>query len=105
MRANGSSGDDMVTGDPRAEDTLLGSTGNDTLRDPGGQTSSTAQRQRQLQGGGTLIGGIGDDLLDGGNSDDILDGGFGRDIIDGGAAGVRPGERRDRVVYSTGSRT
>ena len=37
MRANGSSGDDMVTGDPRAEDTLIGSTGNDTLRDPGGQ--------------------------------------------------------------------
>jgi len=100
MFASGSVGDDELIGDLKVDDRLSGASGNDTLRGLGGQNELVGSSgDDTLLGGGKLSGGLGNDLLDGGSSDDILDGGFGRDIIDGGAAGIRPGERHDRVIY------
>ncbi|MDA0172160.1 hypothetical protein OJ998_23860 [Solirubrobacter taibaiensis] len=104
MRVNGGLGDDQLIGDVKTDDTLLGSVGNDDVRDPGGQNELEGGAGNDKVNGGSggdlLRGNSGNDLLDGGGSDDQLDGGDGRDIIDGGPTGISVGERHDRVIYS-----
>ncbi len=104
MRSNGGNGNDRLVGDARVEDVLLGSGGDDDLLGGGGQNEldggSGDDNLTGGSGGDKLVGGIGDDDLDGGASDDTLDGGLGQDFMDGGPAGIKAGERHDRVLYS-----
>ena len=65
---NGSSGDDILTGN-HAINRMFGAEGDDTIY--GGA------------GNDTLNGGAGNDTLDGGNGNDTLNGGAGRDTLDG----------------------
>ncbi len=104
MRASAGHGNDRLVGDARVDDVLLGSDGNDDLFGVGGQNELDGgagdDNLTGGSGGDELVGGSGDDDLDGGASDDTLDGGLGQDVMDGGPAGIKAGERHDRVLYS-----
>ena len=105
MIANGSLGGDTLNGSAKAKDELFGGSGVDLLRDSGGfqNVLDGGSGADGLFGGDSsdkLNGGPGNDVLDGGKSDDQLDGGPDADHIDGGTAGITPGERHDRVLYT-----
>jgi len=86
---NGSGGNDLLLGGPRADrmfggsgrDTLLGYDGDDVLRGQGGNQDSLVGGP----GNDKINGGIGHDVLDGGLGDDRLTGESGNDTIQGGA--------------------
>jgi|GEM_PF-1294614 len=85
---NGSGGNDVMRGGPKADrmfggsgrDTILGYDGDDVLRGQGGNQDSLVGGP----GNDKLNGGIGHDVLDGGLGDDRLTGDSGNDTIQGG---------------------
>ena len=80
-------GDDLLTGDWRA-DTLSGGAGNDTLQGgDGNDWLDGGDGDDRLDGGtgsNSLLGGAGNDTLQGGSNNDTLDGGDGNDAISAG---------------------
>lgn len=105
MLARGGSGGDTLDGGAKAKDELFGDSGVDLLRDDGGTLNllDGGSEDDGLFGGSSidrLRGGFGNDHLDGRAGDDQLEGGPGKDHIDGGTAGIVPGERHDRVIYT-----
>lgn len=66
----GTSGDDVLVGEPNVDDAISGRAGDDQLSG--------------LSGNDLLDGGIGNDILNGGEGDDLLIGGPGVDRLDGG---------------------
>lgn len=105
MIARGGSGGDTLDGGAKAKDELFGDSGVDLLRDDGGTLNELdgGSGDDGLFGGSSidrLRGGVGNDHLDGRAGDDQLTGGDGADFIDGGTAGITPGERHDRVIYT-----
>jgi Ca2+-binding RTX toxin-like protein len=93
----GGSGNDILTGDKKAnkflgnggDDVLTGAGGADTLNGgSGNDILNGGKGNDKLEGGGdndTLIGGKGDDILKGGNGNDSLEGGVGNDDLRGGS--------------------
>lgn len=75
---SGGSGNDILTGDKKANK-LLGNGGDDLLTGAGGKDTLKGG-----EGNDTLNGGKGDDKLDGGNGNDLLLGGKGNDTLKGG---------------------
>ena len=94
----GSTRDDTLWG-LGGNDTLDGSTGSDTLW--GGDGDDTL---RGSTGNDTLDGGTGNDVLDGGTGNDVLDGGAGNDTLDGGTGNdvLRGGAGNDVLIGGTG---
>lgn len=92
----GGSGNDILTGDKKAnkllgnggDDVLTGAGGNDTLNGgSGNDLLNGGKGDDKLEGGGgndTLKGGNGNDSLKGGNGNDSLEGGSGNDNLKGG---------------------
>jgi Ca2+-binding RTX toxin-like protein len=105
---NGSGGNDMLRGGPKADrmfggsgrDTLLGYDGDDVLRGQGGNQDSLVGGP----GNDKLNGGIGHDVLDGGLGDDRLTGETGNDTIQGGVGLDQIYEKFDGDVTLTDSR-
>ena len=87
-----------LVGDPWANDTLVGGTGNDFIQGLGGSD--------------TIRGGAGDDRLEGGSEADSIYGGLGDDLLEGGAGNdtlfadlrgndiLRGGEGNDGLIYT-----
>ncbi|BAI73768.1 calcium binding hemolysin protein (plasmid) [Azospirillum sp. B510] len=112
-------GDDLLTGDWRA-DTLRGGAGNDTLLgNDGDDVLEGGDGDDRLDGGtganslfggagnDTLIGGSVNDSLDGGAGDDVISGGTGNDVISGGdgADSIDGGENDDSIDGGAGNDT
>ncbi|CAO3409230.1 calcium-binding protein [Azospirillum largimobile] len=112
-------GDDLLTGDWRADtlsggagnDTLLGGDGNDWLdggdgddRLDGGTGNNTL---RGGAGNDTLLGGSNNDTLDGGAGNDVVSAGTGNDLISGGdgADSIDGGENDDTILGGSGNDT
>ena len=95
-------GDDLLTGDWRA-DTLSGGAGNDTLNGGDGNDWLDGGDGNDRLDGGTgnnsLFGGAGNDTLLGGSNNDTLDGGAGNDVISGGTGNdlIRGGDGADSI--------
>ncbi|CAO3358758.1 calcium-binding protein [Azospirillum melinis] len=112
-------GDDLLTGDWRA-DTLSGGAGNDTLiGGDGNDWLDGGDGNDRLDGGtgnNSLFGGAGNDTLLGGSNNDTLDGGAGNDVISGGtgndlilggdgADSIDGGENDDSIDGGSGNDT
>ncbi len=112
-------GDDLLTGDWRA-DTLSGGAGNDTLLGgDGNDWLDGGDGDDRLDGGtgsNSLFGGAGNDTLLGGSVNDTLDGGAGNDVISagtgndlisggGGADSIDGGENDDTIDGGSGNDT
>ena len=84
----GSSGNDVICGNDRNNNSLDGLGGDDTIRGEGGNdTLNGGVGDDELYGGAgddTLFGNEGNDMLFGGAGKDVLDGGAGKDELDGG---------------------
>jgi Ca2+-binding RTX toxin-like protein len=88
----GLGGNDKLTGDSVAADTLDGGAGDDLIRDANTNNSDTSNDLLIGGDGNDTIfssGGEGNDTISGLGGDDSLDGGRGADVIDGGAGNDR----------------
>lgn len=96
---NAQGGDDRITLESDANDTVHAGSGNDTVDGGGGDD--------KLYGGSgddTLNGGYGDDSLYGGTGRDTINGGYGNDVLSGGSGDdqLAGGENNDTLNGGSG---